>query len=49
MDVVYIIEHDKDPNARMGDGVGTKYREGSGYVLITGAGGKCQLAISPTT
>ena len=39
MDVVYVIDREKDRDARMGEGVGTKYRGGSGYVLITGAGG----------
>ena len=45
--VVFIVEHDKEHNTRVGEGE-TKYHGGWGYVLILGRGttrGECQLAI----
>ena len=45
--MVFIVEHDKEHNTRVGEGE-TKYHGGWGYVLILGRGttrGECQLAI----
>ena len=45
--VVFIVEHDKEHNTRVGEGE-TKYHGGWGYVLILGRGttrGECHLAI----